>query len=473
MWLKCRGAFDQDRTWQRGRTLLISSLVSLGRRTVTGLLYTGGRQFRDWSGYYRLFSKHRFDKHAIFRVIRGAVLEEITTTAPLIVSMDDSLLRKTGTHIPGVGWRRDPLGPPFQINLIRAQRVLQLSAVVPQGQGPTWARTIPIDFTDAPSVPKPGKVAIEQEWEQYRKACKEKNLSRQGLRRIQMLRQELDADEPTNKRKIWITVDGSYTNGNVLKKLPPHTILIGRIRGDAKLFHRPGTEDMPSRGRRPQYGKRAPTPEDLREDKTIPWQTVQAFACGKMHDFKIKTAAPVLWRSAGASTNMRLIVIAPLSYRPRKNSKLLYRRPAYLICTDPDLPLADIIQAYIWRWGVEVNFRDEKQLIGVGQAQVRSAESVDAAPSLLVASYAMLLLAAAKAFRLDGSSNSIPPPKWRRQPKKLRASTSDLINHLRCELWGKALGEPNFSGFRDKDFPCTKPEKRLPDLASSVLYAMQ
>lgn len=27
----------------------------------------------------------------------------------------------------------------------------------------------------------------------------------------------------------------------------------------------------------------------------------------------------------------------------------------------------------LWRWGIEVNFRDEKTLLGTGEAQVRTA----------------------------------------------------------------------------------------------------
>ena len=68
-----------------------------------------------------------------------------------------------------------------------------------------------------------------------------------------------------------------------------------------------------------------------------------------------------------ANKPRRLVVIAPVAYRPRKGSKLLYRQPAYLIRTDPDLSLERLVQYYLWRWDIEVNHRDEKQIIGVGQ----------------------------------------------------------------------------------------------------------
>jgi hypothetical protein len=93
-------------------------------------------------------------------------------------------------------------------------------------------------------------------------------------------------------------------------------------------------------------------------------------AAGSVHHLKVKTLAPLRWRSAGQHHTLRLVVIAPLAYRPRKGSRLLYRRPAYLICTDPSLSLKKVIQYFLWRWGIEVNFRDEK-LAGDLVMQVR------------------------------------------------------------------------------------------------------
>ena len=91
---------------------------------MTSLLTTCGLQFQDWSATYRLFSQDRLPLPQIFSVIRHAILAELSPQAPFCVALDDSLLRKTGIRIPGVAWRRDPLSPPFQTNLVRAQRVL-------------------------------------------------------------------------------------------------------------------------------------------------------------------------------------------------------------------------------------------------------------------------------------------------------------------------------------------------------------
>jgi len=470
--VKCRPAFKQTRTWQRASSLVMSQLLCMGRHTVTGLLCTAGRQFHDWSADYRLFSKCRFDQGALFGVIRKGVLDEISPHQPLVVAIDDSIMRKTGRRTPGVAWRRDPLGPPFHVNFINAQRILQISAAVPKNPpGPGPARMIPVDFIHAPTPKRPRKTAAPSLWEEYRQKKREHNISLKGAHRLQHLRNELDNNDNQSQRPLWALADGRFANRNFLKNLPERTTAIVRARADAKLYHPPAPKPTRSAGRKRLYGEREKTPEEILKDQSIPYQRVEAFAAGKLHQFKVKTLAPLLWRTAGAQTPLRLIVIAPLGYRLRKKGRLLYRKPAYLLCTDPALSLEQIIQAYVWRWDIEVNFRDEKQLVGVGEAQVRSKASVQNAPALAVAAYAMLLLAAHQAFGYDTVPHVIPPPKWRTASPKPRASTLDLIRHLRAELWGAALDKHNCNGFMNSMTEDLKPEKFKPQLHSAVLYA--
>ena len=166
-----------------------------------------------------------------------------------------------------------------------------------------------------------------------------------------------------------------------------------------------------------------------------------------------------------------MVVIAPLGYRLRQRSKLLYRQPAFLICTDPVLDVRAVVHAYVQRWGIEVNFREEKTLLGVGEAQVRHNASVEAVPALQVASYAMLLLASLRTCNSALNPDLLPSPKWAADTAPSRFSTQKAIRQLRAEIWGRGLGVTNFSGFATLSTPNTKPEKFTPDLSSAVFYA--
>lgn len=269
-----------------------------------------------------------------------------------------------------------------------------------------------------------------------------------------------------------VCADATFTCRAVLKHLPARTTLIGRIRKDASLFALPLPEqENQGRGRRRFYGQRLPTPEQFRQDASIPWQTVSACAAGNTYDFEIKTVAPLRWKHAGGDRQLLLLIVRPIAYRLKQGADLNYRRPAYLICTDPRLAPQQILQAYLWRWEIEVNFRDEKTLLGFGEPQVRTASAVCTTTAFFVFVYAVLLLALQRC-RL--AHTPLPPPRWQRQKPKRplrRVTTPQAISLFRAQLWSAALGLSNKNGFAVLNHPTTKPPEIHLALKSAVLYA--
>jgi hypothetical protein len=437
-------------------------LVALGRHTVTGLLTTQNRQARDWTADYRLYSQGRAQPQALFTAARQSVQAHLAADAPLVVGVDDSLLRKCGRRVHGTAWRRDPLGPPFQVQFTWAQRVLQFSAACPLG--PEGAvRLVPIDFVHAPTPTKPRPGADAPTRAAYKEAARQANVVALAQRRLEELRAQVPAT-----RALHVVGDGRYSNKTLLRKRPLGTVYLGRIRKDSALFHPPSAQ--PATGRKRIYGAKALTPEQLRQADDQPWQTVRAYACGQVHEFQVKVLADVRSPLCGDHP-VEVVVIKPLGYRLRQGSKLLYRQPAYLICTEATLSVQQVVQEYLWRWDIEVNFREEKTLLGVGQAQVRVASSVEAVPALAVGAYALLLLAARETYGIDGQPDTLPLPQWRRANPPARATTGRLINQLRYELWAQALRPESFAGFTSQTAPETKPEKHEPHLASAAFYA--
>lgn len=259
-----------------------------------------------------------------------------------------------------------------------------------------------------------------------------------GAQRIKLLRENLDQDGFTGKELV-VSVDGSYTNEAVLKKLPRNTLLIGRIRKDCSLYL-PPEPPTSGKGRKKVYGEALPTPEQIRQSDDYSWVKVQAWAAGKVHDFQLKVIPKVRWRKAG-NKDLKLIIIRPVSYRKTPKSRLLYRDPAYLICTEPELDLATLLQAYLWRWEIEVNFKDQKTILGCGQAQVRTRQACEKVPAFLTAVYSMLLLAAATA-----KNQILPRPKWYKPEKSVRTTTGDILNQFRAINWAHT-SKINFSDF--------------------------
>jgi len=113
--------------------------------------------------------------------------------------------------------------------------------------------------------------------------------------------------------------------------------------------------------------------------------------------------------------------------------KLLYKQPAYLYVIGEPVKIIDAIIAYLLRWGIEVNFRDEKTILGVGNAQVWNPQSVARAPAFLVACYAALLLTSMAILNDERTDVFDPLPPWRKD-KVRHPSTRDLIRLLRKQI---------------------------------------
>lgn len=440
---------------------ILAQLVCLGSHTLTGVLTTCGRQARDWSADYRMYARDRVRPDDLFGTVRTHLCQE--HTGPVVVALDDTRLRKTGKKTHGVKYMRDPLSPPFHTNFIRAQRFLQMSMASPGEHG--QARMTPVDWVHAPVPEKPGAKATKEQQDEYKVQRKAACLSRLAVERLLHLRAWLDGHQ-AKTRILWSAVDASFSNRTVLKGLPANTILVGRIRKDTKLFYPP--EEQPAgRGRKRRYGLRAPTPEALRQDDTKPWREIEVFFGGQKRCLRAKRLGPVRWRVAGGERDLQVVVLAPTSYKLTKQGKTLYRQPAYLICTDPEAPIEQVVQHYLWRWDIEVNFRDQKTVLGLGEAQVRTPNAVQNVTAVAVAAYALLLCAAAQCQREGTPTQHLPAPKWQPQ-KSHRPTTANLIRSLRHELWASSI---YFSGFANTKPQNTKPQKITPCLQSSVFYA--
>lgn len=423
--LPWKTVFAQQRTGIRATRQGLGGLLVLGRATLSRILWTSGREQKSWSGEYFLHSRAQWDPQALF----APLLKEALTFCPgrlVGIAVDDTRLRKTGRSIPQAAWGRDPMSPPFHTNLMLGLRFLQSSLLLPlHRSGSFSARAIPIRFEEISVVKKPGKRAGEPVWEQYKEDRRRFNLSQRFVDSMAQLRKALD--EAGGARKVMVIAgDGSFCNRTVLQAVPERTVLIVRARKDARLcFAATG-------GTRRVYAEHKFTPEQVRQDETIPWQQTKVFYGSKKRKIRYKEVCDVLWQSGARTRRLRLFVIAAPQYRKSKACRPYYRQPAYLLSTDLTSSARQLIQIYFDRWQIEVNHREEKDTLGVGQAQLWNATAVPKQPPLIVAAYSALLLAAIKAFGPERGPAYAQLPRWRRNAR--RPSCLDLITLLRKEI---------------------------------------
>ena len=311
-----RAGFVQARLFRRAQLQALGALLVLGRATLSRILWTNGREQHSWAADYFLHSRAKWDPQALFAPLlkeglawcRGRLVG---------VAVDDTRLRKTGRRITQATYCRDPLSPPFHVNLMLGLRFMQAALLLPlHRQGQFAARAIPIRFEAVPTVKKPSRRAGAEAWAQYEEERKRFNLSQRFGLTMAHLRTALDVAGGQDKI-LAIAGDGSFCNRTVLATLPARTVLIARTRKDAKLCWA-----APPGGRR-RYGADKFTPEQVRRDERTPWQITKLFYGGRRRKLRYKQVSPLLWQSGGRTRPLRLFVHRPYSLSQPQERPLL------------------------------------------------------------------------------------------------------------------------------------------------------
>lgn len=415
--------FRQKRTVSRAIRQAISNVCVMGRRTIARS-YLVRNERHDWSSEYKLHARSKWEAQQLFQPL----LKEAIAMCPgkfIPLGCDDTRARKTGKKIKSAGWGRDPLIPPFWVNLQYGLRFLHASVLVPLAEKyGVGARALPVWFEEAPPVKKPGKRASEEEKKAYRAKIKADNLPLRAVAMFKKMRAQLDELGAADKI-LAVAVDGSFCNGTVFKADLDRTIVIARARKDAKLC-------WPATTGRKVYGDEKFTPEQVLKDESIVWQQGEVFYGGKWRKVDYKEVNQVLWQRGGGEKKLRLLVIRPMAYRRTKTGRLLYRRAAFLLTTDTETAAIELLQIYFDRWQVEVVHRELKQDFGLAEAQVRVPLAVARQPVLTVATYSAMHLACLKLYGPHRPDEFGLLPRYQRD--KVRASSLDLIRFLRDEV---------------------------------------
>ena len=132
-------AVDDPRPRRKFAPLALALLCADKPKTITSALEWLDQRDQDWSADYRLFSQAQWDVQTPFLpVFTQALAHPACGTQRVYLGTDDTLVRKSSKKTFGSRYARDPLSPPFQVNLVLGQRFVQTSLLPSPG-----ARTIP------------------------------------------------------------------------------------------------------------------------------------------------------------------------------------------------------------------------------------------------------------------------------------------------------------------------------------------
>ena len=424
---KTKSIFSQSRTANLFAHHLFANICLTSRKPISQLIHLLGKEDKDWSKHYRLYSKHKWDGERLFDSIIQSIPHELKKLPFITINYDETSIPKGGKKIPGVSLLRDPHSPKFRANFKLGLRCGQASIQLPLNNNHPIARSVPIDFKICPVLKKPSRKASEEEINAYKTLSKERTLSKQALERFKFLRQSMNNQGYSNKR-ILMVLDNAFCNQTVFKSNLVNINVLARARKDTKLCF------AAKNGRSNQFfDLHSFCPEDVLKDTTIPWQYRVIRKKGRKIKVKCKEIKGCYWRTGSGRKPLRLIVIAALRYW--KNNKWNHTDPAFLLTDDLEATLKELIQAYNNRWQIEINHWDEKDVFGLGDAQVRSPKSVERQLRSVVFAYSVVLVAGRKheVGRQGTFMEGMGRSKW--YSERPRWSLRDMMRQIRYEVW--------------------------------------
>lgn len=97
-------------TWEYAQVLLLGALLARGQRTVTACLRVVGlSQEKAFQSYHRVLNRARWSAWQASRILFGLLLLLLPPGGVVVIGADDTIERRRGPQIKGVGCYRDPV----------------------------------------------------------------------------------------------------------------------------------------------------------------------------------------------------------------------------------------------------------------------------------------------------------------------------------------------------------------------------
>ncbi len=446
-----RPLYKQERVYQRAVALLLAEIFAFSRHTVTQLLLTLGVTEGDWSSWYRLFSRQRFDEAGAARTVLAAVLAELGPRELLVTGFDGFQVPRRSQQMPGTGWAPALGTAPFKRGLERAQRFVEGSWLLPLEQG--YSRALPLRCLPLLTIKGvPSAAPLRKEWEG-------------GWQYLQWLRDTLD-DMGRTEQPILALADATFDTVGMWAELPQRVSLVVRTKRNRALFELPVPGAGP--GRPPLYGAKAPPPAAwLRQRAAFRKYTVQVR--GRLVTMRARLVGPLV-RDGLPHRPLFLLVIGG-GARPPGSRRARYEPAFFLISAvqrqgqwQLPLPLPQLLP-WLWqRWELEVAHREMKSGFGLGDKQCWQFHAATLSVQWSAWAYALLLLAGYRTWGVV--AGPAPPGRWRRLPG--RWSFNTLWRAYRAALWGQSEFRASWSPSQDN---WLKKEPFLAAMHNAILAA--
>jgi len=388
------------RTAARVPLLLLGMLFASRRRTVTAWFRAAGITVEFRPNYVTVCAVgRRFEDIAIRTVL---AVKPLLPRKRLLLAIDDTHTSRYGPPVEGCGIHHDPCPGPAGGKYIYGHVWVTLAALARHKdwgtialplQAPLYLREI-----DRPKLPpeRPRVFRTKREM-----AVEQRNW--------------IEPWGENDFEQRWVVVEGGYAKKPFLQgaKRAGFTV-VSRLRRDAALRSLPEPKPAGRRGPQATYGK-GRISLAKRAGQTRGWEQVQCVQYGKKVTKTIETFLAT-WRPAGGV--IRVVIVK------EEDGWIPFFSP------DPEVTAVEILEAVADRNAEEQVFKDEKEVWGAGQQQVRNVHSNEGCFNLNLWMYSLVEAWAWGEAEEDLVDRSASP--WDTEPR--RPSHNDKRKALQREV---------------------------------------
>ena len=341
---------------------VLSGWTLARRRTLTGILVAAGVAGKyHHAAFHRLFATDRWSLDAlglaVFRLVEPWLTEDV-----IYIAIDDTLARKRGKKIFGVGMHHDPLLSSRGKAITNWGLSFVILGVLVRF--PLWPNRIfclPILF----------RLYLN------RKAAEK-------AQRTYRIRPELAVQmlnvlcSHRKNRRFHAIADSTYGGQSVLAHLPSNCELTSRLTMDARLYALPPQSEPGRRGRPRIRGIRLPSPAEMLKERA---RRLTFNLYGRKDKVRVADCAACLYTVPHRL--MRIVAVEPLTGG---------RKQQTFYSTCHEATAWDVLQWYAMRWSIEVTFHDSKMHLGFEEPQSWSRKAVQRTAPVAMLLYSLIVI---------------------------------------------------------------------------------
>jgi SRSO17 transposase len=378
--------------------MLLTGWVFARRRTITSMILAADLTTKHHSAFHRVFASARWNLDALGLAVFDLICPWLGDGV-IFLALDDTLARKRGKKMFGVGMHHDPL------NSTRACTIVS--------QGHDWVVlgvlvTLPFCAKRRFCLPILMRLYLNQ--------SSAETHGRRHRTRPELANELLAVFcNHCKNRNVHVVADSAYGGQSVVNELPDNCDLTSRLLLNARLYDPPPAEVVTRRGRPRQRGERRPTPQEMLNGADV--QRLELDIYGRRDH--VEVAQTTARRYATPDRPVRVVAVRPLTGG---------RHEQAFFSTRHDATAQEVLTWYASRWAIEVTFRDVKQYLGFEEPQGWTESAVERTAPMAMLLYTLILLW----FAQTGHRAYQPPDRpWYRS--KSNASFADMLTTLRSE----------------------------------------